>query len=109
LKRCKHENYWLVQLATETKRKINELVKDCLVIMNGISTNTYLNIMSLGSYDFSIGMDYMGKHHVFLDFYNKDFTCLDEEGNSRMMQVIPRPISIREVSSLHLKISFRKG
>jgi hypothetical protein len=29
LKRCKHEKSWLVQLATGTKRRINELVKDC--------------------------------------------------------------------------------
>jgi hypothetical protein len=27
LKKCKHEKYWLVQLATKTKRRINELVK----------------------------------------------------------------------------------
>jgi hypothetical protein len=37
LKRCKHENSCLVQLATGTKRKINELVKDFLVSMNGVS------------------------------------------------------------------------
>jgi hypothetical protein len=27
LNNCKHENSWLFQLATETKRRINELVK----------------------------------------------------------------------------------
>jgi hypothetical protein len=53
-------------------------------------------------------MDWLDKHHVFLDYYNKDFTCLDEEGNLRIVQGIPKPISIREISSLQLKRSFRK-
>jgi hypothetical protein len=80
LKRCKHEKSWLVQLATGTKRKINELVKDFPVSMNGVGTKEDLNIIPLGSYDFLIGMDWLDKHHVILDCYNKAFTCLDEEG-----------------------------
>jgi hypothetical protein len=34
---------------------------------------------------------------------------LDEEGNLRTVQGIPREITIREVSSLQLKKSYRKG
>jgi predicted aspartyl protease len=83
LKRCKHEKSWLVQLATGTKRRINELVKDFPVNMNGVNTKADLNIIPLGSYDCLIGMDWLDKHHVVLDCYNKAFTCLDEEGNSR--------------------------
>jgi hypothetical protein len=109
LKRCKHEKSWLVQLATGTKRRINELVKDFPVNMNGVNTKEDLNIIPLGSYDCLIGMDWLDKHHVVLDCYNKDFTCLDEEGNLRIVQGIPRPISIREISTLQLKRSFRKG
>jgi hypothetical protein len=37
------------------------------------------------------------------------FTCLDEEGNSMTVKGIPRDISIRDISTLQLKISFRKG
>ena len=48
LKRCKHENSWLVQLATRTKRKINELVEDFPLIIIGVNTKTYLNIIPLG-------------------------------------------------------------
>jgi hypothetical protein len=79
------------------------------VNMNGVNTKVYLNIIPLGSYDCLIGMDWLDKHHVVLDCYNKAFTCLDEEGNSRTIQGIPRPISVREISTLQLKISFRKG
>jgi hypothetical protein len=100
---------WLVQLATGAKRKINEMVKACPMDMNGLSTREDLNIIPLGSYDFLIGMDWLDQHHVVLDCYNKEFTCLDEEGNLRTVQGIPRVVTIREISSLQLKKSYRKG
>jgi hypothetical protein len=40
---------------------------------------------------------------------HKEFTCLDEEENLRTIQGIPREISIREISTMQLKKSFRKG
>jgi hypothetical protein len=94
LKKCKHEKSWLVQLATGTKRRINELVKEFPINMNGTNTKEDLNIIPLGSYDCLIGMDWLENHRVVLDCYNKVFTCLDEEGNSRTVQGIPRPISV---------------
>jgi hypothetical protein len=81
--RSKLGKSWLVQLATGAKRRINEMVKECPMDMNGLSTREDLNIIPLGSYDFLIGMDWLDKHHVVLDCYNKAFTCLDEEGNLR--------------------------
>jgi hypothetical protein len=55
--RSKHEKFWLVQLATGTKKKVTKLVKSCPIDMNGLSTKANLNILSLGSYDYLIGMD----------------------------------------------------
>jgi hypothetical protein len=40
---------------------------------------------------------------------NKAFTFLDEEGNLRTIQGIPRDVTIREISSFQLKKSNRKG
>jgi hypothetical protein len=100
LQRNKHGKSWLVQLAIRAKIRINELVKDCLMDMNGLNTKVDLNIIPLGSYGFLIGMDWLCKHHVVLDCYNKVFTCLDEEGNLRTVQGIPRTVSIREISAL---------
>jgi hypothetical protein len=94
LKKCKNEKYWLVQLATGTKRRINELVKGCPINMNGTNTKEDLNIILLGYYDCLIGMDWLEKHHVVLDCYNKVFTCLDEEGNSRIVQGIPSKATV---------------
>jgi hypothetical protein len=62
------------------KRKISELVKDCPIDMNGLITKVYLNLIPLGSYDYLICMDWLEKHHVFLDCYNKKITFLGEAG-----------------------------
>jgi hypothetical protein len=85
LKKCKHEKYCLVQLATQTNRRINDIVNDFRINMNGFNTKGDFNIILLGSYDNLIGMDWLEKHHAILDCYNKCLTCHDEEGNSRIM------------------------
>ena len=56
LGKVKHDKPWLVQLATGTKWKASEIVKDCEVNLNGFPTKVNMNILSLGSYDILIGM-----------------------------------------------------
>jgi hypothetical protein len=108
LKKSKLEKSWLVQPAIGTKRRINEIVGDYLINMNGVNIIHDLNNISLGSYDILIGIDQLDKHHVILYFHNKTFTCLDEEGQQSTLEEIPRPISIREISTLQLKRCFKK-
>jgi hypothetical protein len=48
--------------------------------MNGLGEKVDVNIVPLGSYDCIIGMDWLEKYHVVLDYYDKTITCLDEEG-----------------------------
>jgi hypothetical protein len=86
LSRSKLGKPWLVELATIENRKINEMVKACLMEMNGLRTKANLNSILFGSYDCVIGMDWLDQHHVVLDYYNKAFICLDEEGNLRTIQ-----------------------
>jgi hypothetical protein len=93
--RSKHGKYWMVQLATGAKRKDNEMVKSCLVDMNGLNTKSDLNILPLVSYDYLIGIDWLDQHHAILDYHNKVFTFLDEEGSLREVQGIPRAVTIR--------------
>jgi hypothetical protein len=109
LTRSKHEKSWLVKLATGTKRKVTKLVKSCSVDMKGMSTKAELNILPLGSYDCLIGMDWLDQHHALLDFLNKRFTCLNEEGNLVTVQGIPRAVAMREISAMQLKKCYRKG
>jgi hypothetical protein len=103
LPRSKHEKSWLVKMATGAKRKVVELVKSCPLDMNGLSTKENLNILPLGSYDCLIDMDWLDKHHTILDCRNKEFTSLDEEGNQRIVQGIPRDVVVREISTMKLK------
>jgi hypothetical protein len=99
----------LVQLVTRTKRRIHDMVRGCSISLNVVNTNVDLNIISLGSYDILIGMDWMDKHPVVLDCHGNAFRFLDGDGKQSTMKGVPRPISIREISALQLKICFRKG
>jgi hypothetical protein len=103
LLRSRHGKSWLVQLATGAKIKVNNMVKSCLMDMNGLNTRGDLNILPLGSYDCLIGMDWLDQHHSILDYCNKEFTFLDEEGNQRTVQAIPRVVTIIEISAMQLK------
>ena len=91
------------------KRKINELVKDCQIDMNGLNMKVDVNIIPLGSYDCLIDMDWFEKYPDVLDCYNNTIACLDEEGKQGKIQGIPRAVVVRETSTMQLKKIFRKG
>jgi hypothetical protein len=76
------------------------MVNSCLMDMNGLNTRAYLNIFPLGSYDCLIGMDWLDQHHAIIDYHNKAFTCLDEEGNQMKVKGILRVVTIKEISTL---------
>jgi hypothetical protein len=88
---------------------INELVKYCPIYMNGLKIKVDVNIIPLCSYACLIGMDLFENHHAILDCYNKTINCLDEEGKKGKVQVIPRDVVVREISTMQLKKYFRKG
>ena len=73
LRKSKHSNSWLVQLATGTKRKVREVVEKFPLVMNGLVTCVDMNVLPLGSYDVLIGNDWLEAHRVKLDCYNKNF------------------------------------
>ena len=58
----KFEKYWRVQLAIGTNRKVVRYVEDCEMFMSQFKTQMKLNVLSLGSYDVLIAMDWMEKH-----------------------------------------------
>jgi hypothetical protein len=107
--RSKIDKSWLEQLAIGARRRINEMFKEWSMDMNRLSTRADLNIIHLCSYGFIIVMDWLDNHHVIIDCYNKAFTCLNKEGNLRTVQCIPREITIKEVTSLQLNKSLKKG
>ena len=68
--------------------------------MNGLVTCVDLNVLTLGSYDVFIGIDWLEAHRVKLDCYNRTFECLDEEGNLRVVKGIPKLICVRNISAM---------
>ena len=78
-------------------------------MMNDFITHAYLNIFPLGSYYLLIGMDWLEKHKVMLNYFDKTFTCINDAGNTIKVKGIPRKVTICEISSLQMKISVRKG
>jgi hypothetical protein len=77
--------------------------------MKGLSMKTELNILSLGSYDCLIGMDWLDQHHALIAYHKKEFTFLDEKGNQKIVQGIPRVVVVKEILALQLKKCYRKG
>ena len=85
------------------------MVEKCPLVMNGLVTCVDINVLPLGSYDFLIIMDWLEVHRVKHDCSNKDFECLDEEGNSRIVKGIPKVISVGKISAMQWKKLCRKG
>lgn len=85
----------MVQLATETKRKVSEIIENFPAEINGLKTIENLNVLPLGSDDVLIGIDWLEHHRVVLYCYNKTFTCLDDKGDDRKVQDIFRAVSVR--------------
>ena len=79
------------------------------IMMNELNTHAGLNILLLGSYDFLIGMDGLEKHRVMLNYYDKTFTCLDDNGNTIIVKGIHRKVTIRGIISLQMKFIVHKG
>ena len=75
-----HVEYWLVQLAIGTKKRVHHWVRVCTFELNGVPTLTYLNILSLGSYSMLLGMDWVYLHRTKVDCYDKPIDCLDDNG-----------------------------
>ena len=69
-------------------------------MVNNFLTDINVNIMPLGSYDLLIGMDWIEEHKVVLKFFDKTFTCTDNNVNNIRVKGIPRKVTIREISSL---------
>ena len=109
LKKLKHTKSWLVQLATRTKRKVVDFISNFEFILDGKNIRTNLNILPLGSYDVIIGMDWLEKHKAVLDCYANTLNYKCDYETTRTTQGIPKPVSIRQVSTMQFKKCMRKG
>jgi hypothetical protein len=109
LKKQKNKKSCLVQLATGTKRKVVNFISDLEFNLDGQKIRTNLNILPLGSYEMIIRMDWLEQHKVVLDCYTKILSYKDNFGTVRTTQGIPKPVSVRQVSTIQFKKCIRKG
>ena len=84
------------------------MVDRCPLELNGIFIWENLNILRLELCDILIGMIWLEAHKVKFDCHNKNFDCIDEDGNLRIVRGIPKDFLIRNILSLQLKKCFRK-
>ena len=79
------------------------------MFMSQFKTKVKLNVLPLGYYDVLIGMDWMEKHKVVLNCFEKKFTCLDDNGERVTVKGIPRKVYVRQISTLQMKKVVLKG
>ena len=53
-------------------------------------------------------MDWLEKHQVVLNCFQKTFTCLNNEGERINVTGIPRKIFVRKISALQIKKGYKK-
>ena len=78
-------------------------------MLNDFLTHVNVNIFPLGSYDLLIGINWLEKNNFFLNYFDKTFRCIDNNGNNIKVKGIPRKVTIREISAPQMKRSARKG
>jgi predicted aspartyl protease len=108
IKKVKHVKSYLVQLATWNKRKVTDFIYECELSLDGQNIKLNLNILPLGSYDIIIGMDWLEKHKVILDFYEKSVTYKDDNNTVRTIQGIKKQVLVRQISAMQLKKCMNK-
>jgi len=80
-----HEEYWLVELAIGTKKRVHHWVRACEFGLNGMPTTTHLNVFPLGLYNMILGMDWPYLHETKVDFFYKAIECVDDSGEKRAL------------------------
>ena len=68
LQQNKFEKSWSVQLVTGTKQRVTKFCKKCDSNMNGFKAQADLNIIPLGYYVLLIGMYWLEKCRVILNY-----------------------------------------
>ena len=99
LRKIKHNNSWLVQLATDTKWRESEVVMEYPIDLNGLLIKVNLNVLPLGSCDALISMAWLEKYRAKVDCYKKALEWIDEEERSRLVKGIPKEFLVRQVST----------
>ena len=95
LTKVRHANPWSVQLATGEKRKVTDFIANYEVKIQDHVTRININIFPLESYDMLIGMDWLERHKVILNCFDKTFTYVAEHKTIKKLKSISKPVLLR--------------
>ena len=73
------------------------------MFMSQFKTQVKLNVFPLGSYDVLIGMDWLERHQVVLNCFQKTFTSLNNEGERITVKGIPTKVCVKQILALQMK------
>lgn len=62
-------------------------------------TSSHLNVLSLGSYNMLLGMDWLYLHRTKVDFHEKYIECLYDNGEQRVLRCKKKATSVRMVTT----------
>ena len=105
----KAEKSWQVELASSSKVESGLIVADGEIRFKEFTTLVNLRVISLGTYDIILDMDWLNQHQAIIDCSSKVIQCIDDLGSRKFISGIKRPISIRTISAKQLKRFLRKG
>lgn len=77
--------------------------------MKEFTTLVNLRVISLGTYDIILVMDWLNRHQAVINCSSKVIHCIDDFGSPKFISRIKRPISIRTISAKQLQRCLRKG
>jgi hypothetical protein len=96
-------------MASKSKQKVGGKVMRFSLNLGEFFTRANLYVTILGSYDVMIGMDWLESHEAILNCKMKQLSLVDDEGQRRVIVGQNQGVSLRIISSLHLRKSMRKG
>ena len=109
VKAVEQDEFSFVEIASGAKQKVGGKVMGCALNLGEFVTRVNLYVTILGSYDVTIGMDWLESHEVILNCKTKRLSLVDDEGQRCVIVGWNQGVSLRFVSSLQLRKSMRKG
>ena len=100
LTKVKHARPWSIQLATGEKRKVIKFIANCEISIQDHVTRINLNVLPLGSYDMIMGMDWLEKYKVVLNWFDETFTYVAKDKIVRKVNGFSKHDSLRQISAL---------
>ena len=91
------------------KRKVTDFIANCEVRIHDHVTRINLNVLTLGSYDIIIGMEWLAKYRVILNCFGKTFTYVVEDLIIGKVEGVSKHVSLIQIYAMKLKRSMRKG